>query len=59
MAAYVIAEVKVTDTKLYDEYKKLVPATVAKYGGQFAVRGGAVECARNSAQGRQHEADPG
>ena len=43
MAAYVIAEVNVTDPKLYDEYRKLVPATVEKYGGRFAVRGGAVE----------------
>lgn len=43
MAAYVIAEVNVTDPGLYDEYRKLVPATVQKYGGRFAVRGGAVE----------------
>lgn len=43
MAAYVIAEVNVTDAKLYEEYKKLVPATVEKYGGRFAVRGGTVE----------------
>ena len=43
MTAYVIAEVNVTDQKLYDEYKKLVPATVEKYGGRFAVRGGTVE----------------
>lgn len=43
MSAYVIAEVNVTDPKLYDEYRKLVPATVEKYGGRFAVRGGAVE----------------
>ena len=43
MTAYVIAEVNVTDAKLYDEYKKLVPATVEKYGGRFAVRGGTVE----------------
>lgn len=43
MSAYVIAEVNVTDAKLYDEYKKLVPATVEKYGGRFAVRGGAVD----------------
>jgi uncharacterized protein (DUF1330 family) len=43
MAAYVIVEVNVTDPKLYDEYKKLVPATVQKYGGRFAVRGGALE----------------
>ena len=43
MAAYVIAEVNVTDPGLYDEYRKLVPGTVQKYGGRFAVRGGAVE----------------
>lgn len=43
MAAYVIAEVNVTDPTLYDEYRKLVPATLEKYGGRFAVRGGAVE----------------
>ncbi len=43
MAAYVIAEVNVTDPTLYEDYKKLVPATVQKYGGRFAVRGGAVE----------------
>lgn len=43
MSAYVIAEVNVTDPKLYDEYRKLVPATVQKYGGRFAVRGGALE----------------
>ncbi len=43
MSAYVIVEVNVTDAKLYDEYKKLVPATVEKYGGRFAVRGGTVE----------------
>jgi uncharacterized protein (DUF1330 family) len=43
MSAYVIVEVNVTDPKLYDEYKKLVPATVEKYGGRFAVRGGTIE----------------
>lgn len=48
MSAYVIAEVNVTDPKLYDEYRKLVPATVEKYGGRFAVRGGAVEAKEGS-----------
>ncbi len=43
MAAYVIAEVNVTDPKLYEDYRKMVPATVEKYGGRFVVRGGAVE----------------
>jgi uncharacterized protein (DUF1330 family) len=43
VAAYVIAEVNVTDPSLYENYKKLVPATLEKYGGRFAVRGGAVD----------------
>ena len=43
MPAYVIADVNVTDPKLFEDYKKLVPATVEKYGGRFAVRGGEVE----------------
>ena len=41
MPAYVIADVTVTDASLMDEYRKLVPATLAKYGGRFVVRGGA------------------
>jgi uncharacterized protein (DUF1330 family) len=43
MAGYVVAEVEVTDPVVYEEYRKLVPATVAKYGGKFLVRGGAVD----------------
>lgn len=43
MAAYMIAEVDVTDQALYDEYRKLVPETIDKYGGRFLVRGGAIE----------------
>ena len=43
MAAYVIADVVVTDPKLYADYGKVVAATIEKYGGRFAVRGGEVE----------------
>jgi uncharacterized protein (DUF1330 family) len=43
MAAYVIAEVEVTDPATYETYRKLVPPTLEKYGGRFLVRGGAVE----------------
>jgi uncharacterized protein (DUF1330 family) len=43
MSAYVIAEVNITDPELYDEYRRLVPATLEKHGGRFLVRGGAVE----------------
>jgi len=43
MAGYVVADVEVTDPVAYEEYRKLVPATIAKYGGKFLVRGGAVQ----------------
>jgi uncharacterized protein (DUF1330 family) len=43
MAAYVVAEVEVTDPAVYENYRKMVPATVAQYGGKFLVRGGAVQ----------------
>ena len=41
MPAYIIADVTVTDPAAMEEYRKLVPATLAKYGGRFGVRGGA------------------
>ena len=41
MAAYFIVDVEVTDPKGIEEYRKGVPATVAKHGGRFLVRGGA------------------
>ena len=43
MAAYVIAQIEVTDQAAYDEYRKGVQATIAAHGGRFLVRGGAVE----------------
>lgn len=43
MAAYVIVDLTVTDQPLMEEYRKQVPATLAKYGGRFLVRGGAHE----------------
>jgi uncharacterized protein (DUF1330 family) len=43
MAAYVIAEVSVTDAEGYEKYKPLAGASVAANGGAYAVRGGAVE----------------
>ena len=43
MAAYVIAEVEVTDPALYEDYRKQVAATVQQHGGRFIVRGGAIE----------------
>jgi uncharacterized protein (DUF1330 family) len=43
MAAYVIGNVNVTDPATYEAYRKLVPATLEKYGGKFIVRGGPLE----------------
>lgn len=43
MAAYVLAEIEITNPDGYKEYTQHVPATVAKYGGRFLVRGGMIE----------------
>lgn len=43
MPGYVIADVDVQDAEAYEEYRKLVPATLEPYGGRFVVRGGEVE----------------
>ena len=43
MAAYVLAEVEVTNPDGYKEYTAHVPATIARYGGRFLVRGGPSE----------------
>lgn len=43
MPAYVIVNVDIHDTGLYEQYKELTPATIEAYGGRFIVRGGAVE----------------
>jgi uncharacterized protein (DUF1330 family) len=40
MAAYVIADIEVTDPARFAEYRQHVPATLAAYGGRFLVRGG-------------------
>ena len=41
MAAYVLAEIEITNPEGYKEYTAVVPATIAQYGGRFLVRGGA------------------
>jgi uncharacterized protein (DUF1330 family) len=43
MPAYLIVEVEVTDPAGYAGYKKMVPPTLAAYGGRFLVRGGECE----------------
>ncbi len=43
MKAYVIVEINIHDHDLYDEYKKLTPATIAAYDGKFLIRGAKTE----------------
>ena len=40
MPAYVINDMEITDPVMFEEYKKLSPATVTLYGGRFLARGG-------------------
>ncbi len=40
MSAYVIAKVNVTNMEQYQEYMKVSPAVIEKFGGKFIVRGG-------------------
>ena len=40
MRAFVIVEISIHDADLYEEYKKLTPASIAAYDGRFIVRGG-------------------
>lgn len=42
MAAYLIAQVDVNDPETFKKYQEEVPATIAKYGGAYVVRGGEV-----------------
>jgi uncharacterized protein (DUF1330 family) len=43
MAAYLIADLEVTDPDVYEDYRSRVPAIIATYGGRYLVRGGRVE----------------
>lgn len=43
MTAYIVVQVNVQDAARYDEYSRLVPDSLKRYGGRFRVRGGATE----------------
>jgi uncharacterized protein (DUF1330 family) len=43
MGAYVIANVTVKDPVRYEDYRRLVTPTLARYGGRFIARGGRIE----------------
>ena len=40
MAAYLFADINVTDTAAFDDYRGKVGPLVEKYGGKYLVRGG-------------------
>ena len=43
MPAYVIADIDVIDPIRYEDYKRLSPLSITKYGGRFLARGGEVQ----------------
>jgi uncharacterized protein (DUF1330 family) len=43
MAAYLVVDIGITNPTQFEEYKKLAPAAIAKYGGRYVIRGGAYE----------------
>jgi uncharacterized protein (DUF1330 family) len=43
MPAYVVVEIEVLDAERCEDYKRMVPPSLAAYGGRFVVRGGATE----------------
>jgi uncharacterized protein (DUF1330 family) len=43
MPAYALVNVEITDPAGFAEYRKLVPASIARFGGRFLTRGGATE----------------
>ena len=47
--AYLIVEIEVKDSQAYKAYTAATPAVIAKYGGEFIVRGGRVETREGAA----------
>jgi uncharacterized protein (DUF1330 family) len=43
MAAYVIADIRVTDPVGYEPYRPLAAASIARFGGRFRARGGTAQ----------------
>jgi len=43
MAAYLLAEIEVTDPGGFEAYRRDVPKLIARFGGRYLARGGAAE----------------
>ena len=50
MPAYVIAHIDVKDPVKYEDYKKMSPVSIEKFGGRFIARGGKAESLEGSWQ---------
>ena len=50
MPAYVIAHIDVKDPVRYEDYKRMSPISIAKFGGRFLVRGAPAEVLEGSWQ---------
>jgi uncharacterized protein (DUF1330 family) len=48
MAAYVISDTEPQDPQAWATYVALAPATIARYGGRYLVRGGRIETIEGS-----------
>ena len=46
--AYLIAQVEIRDAEKYAEYREVVPATIAKYDGEYLTRAGRLETLEGS-----------
>ncbi len=53
MSGVLIAYVKVTDPEQYKNYAALTPGAIAHHGGEFVVRGGAVETVEGAEEDRR------
>ena len=42
MSAYVVVDIDVKDQEAYEEYRRLVPPLIEKFGGRYIVRGGEI-----------------
>lgn len=43
MSAFLLVDTQIKDVEAYEEYKKLAKPIAEKYGGQYRVRGGAMD----------------
>ena len=43
MVGYIIAQLEVTDPAGFEKYREVVPEVIARHGGRYLVRGGALE----------------